>query len=124
MATTIILSAFIFLILALVGREVWLYFGGRSELSSQRFTLRVVSGGVLVMILTGILVGIQVLHINQAAGRPVLFLCWWGACGLLAMCLVALAVLDMREVTKEVLRRESQLWRDVAEEMAKKKGLR
>jgi hypothetical protein len=121
MAFIIILAILILIVLAILAREAWLFVSWRSRLSYHRFVLRMTTGAVLFLLLAAILIGIAILHLDKAAGHPVLFLCWWGGCAVLAFVLVILALLEMREVTKEVLRHESQLWRDVAEDLAKKK---
>jgi hypothetical protein len=55
--------------------------------------------------------------LRSPAGRPILWLAWWGGCLACGIALMFLALADAKEVEAVGGQRERELWRDFARTM-------
>jgi len=106
------------IILMLVEFRTWR--AGRSVISAGQIALRMVGGGILLVLLAAIFLGLFILHLRHPHGQPILFLIWWTGCLILAIGLLFLALEDMRHVEQHQREQEHQIWREFARMMAER----
>jgi len=106
------------IILMLVEFRAWR--AGRSVISAGQIALRMVGGGILLVLLAAIFLGLFILHLRSPHGQPILFLVWWTGCLTLAIGLLFLALEDMRHVEQRQREQEHQIWREFARMMAER----
>jgi len=106
------------IILMLVEFRAWR--AGRSVISAGQIALRMVGGGILLVLLAAIFFGLFILHLRHPHGQPILFLIWWTGCLILAIGLLFLALEDMRHVEQHQREQEHQIWREFARMMAER----
>ena len=106
------------IILMLVEFRAWR--AGRSVISAGQIALRMVGGGILLVLLAAIFLGLFILHLRHPHGQPILFLIWWTGCLILAIGLLFLALEDMRHVEQHQREQEHQIWREFARMMAER----
>jgi cytochrome c biogenesis protein CcdA len=94
--------------------EVGNYRARRTLITRRRLLLRVAAGLMLLALLSGVFVGVFVLRIVDAQSRPQLFLTYWSGCLLLAIALVWVMLMDLREVEDRFKARQREIWRDMA----------
>ena len=109
---------------ALLALEVRRFKAGRHFISPRRLGLRLVAGGLMIVLLAAVFVGLFVLKLLEAASRPQLFLTYWSACLVSAVVLMLVMLADLREVANRSLKRKHELWRDMAQFVAKSGGRR
>lgn len=93
---------------------------GRRLITARQLRLRMVGGGVLLVLLAGIFAGSFVLRLHVAHERPGLFLVWWMGCLLIAIVLMFIALADMRQVEERHVERQNDLWREYARTLAER----
>jgi hypothetical protein len=109
----VILLLGIALVIALLVGEIRQRKTGTSLLPPRRYRLRLLAGGLLILLLLAIEVGALGLRLTTAADRPLLFFGYWLICLLFACALVFLALFDLREIQKMQHRDINDLWQDL-----------
>jgi hypothetical protein len=94
--------------------EVGNYRARRTLITRRRLLLRVAAGLMLLALLSGVFVAVFILRIVDAQSRPQLFLTYWSGCLLLAIALVWVMLMDLREVEDRFKARQREIWRDMA----------
>ena len=117
-ALPVLIVVFVLLLLAEVGR----FKAGRHLISPRRLGLRLVAGGLMVLLLAAVFLGLFVLDLSEVGGRPHLFLVFWSACLAIAGLIILVMLADMREVEDRYTQRRRDLWRDFARLIAKSDG--
>ena len=112
-------------VLLLLLVEVRSFRSGRTLISRRRLVLRIVAGLLLLTLLTAVFVGLFMLRLTDAVGRPQLFLVYWSSCMLVAIVLVWVMLADLQDVENRYSARQQEIWRDmarfVAEQSSEKK---
>lgn len=111
-AVALPILAIIVVILLLV--EVRQYRMGRRLITRRRFVLRLVTGALMLALLSGVFVGLFLLRLLNATGQPGLFFVYWSGCLAVAALLVLVMLADMQEVEGRSSDREQEIWRDMA----------
>jgi len=111
-----VLALLVFLLLLV---EVRRYRTGRHLLSPRRFALRVAGGLLMIGLLCAIFIGLFLLRLTSAGGRPELFLVYWLGCIAVALALIFVMVADMKAVEQGYTRRQHEIWRDFARFIAR-----
>lgn len=111
-AVALPIFAIIVVILMLV--EIRQYRMRRHLITRRRFVLRLVTGALMLALLSGVFVGLFVLRLSSATGQPGLFFAYWSGCLAVAVILVLVMLADMREVEGRSSEREHEIWRDMA----------
>jgi hypothetical protein len=102
------------LVLTLLLVEVRQYGAGRRLISRRRFTLRVIAGLLMLLLLGAVFLGLFKLKLYDAYERPQLFLGYWFGCIAMAVALVWVMLADMQEVEDRFSSRQHQMWREMA----------
>lgn len=110
----VVMLVVIFAVLTFLAVEVRKWTAGRRFISRRHFVLRVISGLVLLGLLTAIFIGVLILRLQSPAGRPALFLIYWITCLVVALALMILALQELKQVKLGELQGEHELWREVA----------
>jgi uncharacterized membrane protein len=110
----IALPIFAFVVLLVLIGEVHRYKSGRHIISARRLGLRLVAGVLLLALIALVFVGLFVLHLREAAPRPQLFVTFWSTCLLIAVLLILVMLVDLREVGERYTQRQHEIWRDFA----------
>ena len=105
-------------VLTLIAVEVRQWQTGRRLISRRRFVYRMIGGTLLFVLLGLMLYGLVFAGLGKPGGRPAMFLAFWGLCLLLGLSLVVLAIADLREVGRQQLARQEEIWRDFARGLA------
>jgi len=116
-AVAVPILAIIVVILMLV--EVRQYRMRRHLINRRRFVLRMVTGALMLVLLSGVFVGLFVLRLSGAAGQPGLFFGYWSGCLAVAVILVLVMLADMQEVEGRSSEREHEIWREMASFVAR-----
>lgn len=114
-ALPILIVVFVLLLLA----EVRRFKAGRHLISPRRLGLRLIAGGLMIVLLTAVFLGLFVLDLNEVRGRPHLFLVFWSACLGVSVLVILVMLADMREVEDRYAQRRHELSRDFARSAAK-----
>lgn len=101
-------------VLLLLLVEVRSFRSGRTLISRRRLVLRIVAGLLLLTLLTAVFVGLLILRLTDAVGRPQLFLVYWSSCMLIAIVLVWVMLADLQDVENKYSARQQEIWRDMA----------
>lgn len=112
------LPALAMLVALLLIVEVRNYRAGRHLISRRRLALRLVAGSLTIALIGAIFAGVFILRLLEAGERPEVFLTYWGACIVAAFGLIFIMLADVREVEERGLRREHEMWRDLARFLA------
>ena len=107
----VVLAIGILLVIAVLALEVRAWHGGRSVVTRRQKALRVASAALLVTIMVMILVGDRWL---RACCGPLAAMAYWTFCIGLALSLVVLALLDLRQVGLSYGRDRRRILRDIA----------
>jgi hypothetical protein len=99
--------------------EIRQYRAGRHMISRRRFALRLAAGVLLMALCSAIFVGLFVLRLTNAGSRTGLFAAFWLSCMLVAGGLMWVMVQDMQEVEDRFSQRQHEIWRDMAQFVAK-----
>ena len=116
-AVALPILAIIVVILLLV--EVRQYRMRRHLITRRRFVLRLVTGALMLVLLSGVFVGLFVLRLSIATEQPGLFFAYWSGCLAVAVILVLVMLADMQDVEGRSSEREHEIWRDMASFVAK-----
>jgi len=113
-----ILLALMVGVLTLIAVEVRQWRTGRRLISRRRFVYRMIGGTLLFVLLGLMLYGLVFAGLGKPGERPAMFLAFWGLCLLLGLSLVVLAIADLREIGRQQLERQEEIWRDFARGLA------
>lgn len=117
------LAAVVLLIVAL-GVAGYLVFevrqslAGRRFITRKRFALRLISGVLLLALLTAVALGISIFGLARPDARPLAFLIYWSSCMAAAFLLVVLVLLELKQIGLSKREKEVELWRDIARSIA------
>jgi len=111
-AISLTILGLIVLLLLLI--EIRSYTAGRTLISRRRLVLRIIAGLLLLSLFAAVFVGLFILRLTGAQGRPQLFLGYWSSCLLIAVALVWVMLSDLQEVEDRFSQRQHEIWRDMA----------
>jgi len=114
----VVLPLLLLVVLGLIWNEVRQWRQGQSMISSRRFVLRMIGGGVLFTLILAIFLGLFVLDIEHPKQQPVLFSVFWLSCVVLAFALMFLAIADVKEIELRQNEAEHTMWREFARQLA------
>jgi uncharacterized membrane protein len=118
-AIAFILLALAVVFTALLANEVRRFKSGRHLISPRRLALRLVAGLLLFVLLAMVFLGLFVVRLKEPGTRPQLFITFWSVCLLIAIALIVVMLMDLREVGERYLQRQNELWHDFAAYLAK-----
>jgi uncharacterized membrane protein len=119
LAIAIILLVLAVIFTSLLVNEVRRYKSGRHLISPRRLALRLIAGFLLLILLGMVFSGLFVLQLKEAGARPQLFITFWSVCLLIAVALIVVMLMDLREVGERYLQRQNEMWHDFAAYLAK-----
>lgn len=115
----VVLPLLVVVVAVLLGAEVGRFRAGQHLVSPRRLGLRLVAGGLMILLLVAVFLGLFAFQLRRPEARPALFLVYWSACLVVAVALMLVMLADVKEVEARSAQRRRELRRDFAQSILK-----